>query len=143
MIRSENGSAKSDENNHPKRKIEILDNVLLKKSRQEEEADLLYASAEQLPEDDEDDDEFSTYPISEPPPDEPTDIEEKIKEMDEISLKSLPKGEATTSKKPDTDDDSLTEARKEINRGKITNLRKNIKDIMDENQLDAGKYHKH
>lgn len=57
------------------------------------------------------------------------DAEQKLKGMDEISFKSVPKGGGVASEETD-----LSDAKKR----KVTNLRKNIKDVFDETQLDAS-----
>lgn len=55
------------------------------------------------------------------------DAEQKLKGMDEISFKSLSKGTG----------DSEVDA-SDAKKRKVTNLRKNIKDVLDETQLDAS-----
>uniref|UniRef100_A0A336LHX0 CSON014418 protein n=1 Tax=Culicoides sonorensis TaxID=179676 RepID=A0A336LHX0_CULSO len=55
------------------------------------------------------------------------DAEQKLKEMDEVSVRTVPKGQSEQ-------ESDQTDAKKR----KVTNLRKNIKDVLDETQLDAS-----
>lgn len=65
------------------------------------------------------------------------DITEKLKEMGEISVKAISKSDA--SKKSDQNSESAASV--EISKKdpkKVQNLRKNIKDVLDDSQLDAA-----
>ncbi|XP_055602196.1 uncharacterized protein LOC129750991 [Uranotaenia lowii] len=69
------------------------------------------------------------------------DISEKLKEMGEISVKPVSKNDASASKSKEsecTEEVSLEITKKDAALRKVTNLRKNIKEVMDDNQLDAS-----
>lgn len=71
------------------------------------------------------------------------DISEKLKEMGEISLAPVSKSERKTIPDFEGDEVSLEQICKkntdgDDKRSKVTNLRKNIREVMDDNQLDAS-----
>ncbi|XP_049291487.1 uncharacterized protein LOC125768198 [Anopheles funestus] len=70
------------------------------------------------------------------------DISEKLKEMGEISVKPVSKTEAGTKSRTSelecNEEISLEITKKDAALRKVTNLRKNIKEVMDDNQLDAS-----
>ncbi|XP_058466694.1 uncharacterized protein LOC131439558 [Malaya genurostris] len=69
------------------------------------------------------------------------DISEKLKEMGEISVKPVSKTDASTSRVKElecTEEISLEITKKDAAMRKVSNLRKNIKEVMDDNQLDAS-----
>ncbi|XP_052898483.1 uncharacterized protein LOC128305189 [Anopheles moucheti] len=70
------------------------------------------------------------------------DISEKLKEMGEISVKPVSKTDASaksrTSELECNEEISLEITKKDAAMRKVTNLRKNIKEVMDDNQLDAS-----
>uniref|UniRef100_A0A1Q3G2F5 Putative dna repair protein snf2 family n=1 Tax=Culex tarsalis TaxID=7177 RepID=A0A1Q3G2F5_CULTA len=69
------------------------------------------------------------------------DISEKLKEMGEISVKPVSKTDASASKAKElecTEEISLEITKKDAAMRKVSNLRKNIKEVMDDNQLDAS-----
>ncbi|KAL1400261.1 hypothetical protein pipiens_007576 [Culex pipiens pipiens] len=69
------------------------------------------------------------------------DITEKLKEMGEISVKPVSKTDANASKAKElecTEEISLEITKKDAAMRKVSNLRKNIKEVMDDNQLDAS-----
>ncbi|KAL9701889.1 hypothetical protein quinque_005330 [Culex quinquefasciatus] len=69
------------------------------------------------------------------------DITEKLKEMGEISVKPVSKTDANASKVKElecTEEISLEITKKDAAMRKVSNLRKNIKEVMDDNQLDAS-----
>lgn len=195
----------------PKRKIEILDNVLIKKSKQELEAEIQEKNSPQAemstatPCSDSSKSSFqisnlidekpkpesplpaptTNTPATTPPVEQPSlplegssseeqkkselvesdplafqsstklegneqtsltqqmdfDISEKLKEMGEISVKPVSKNDANASKAKElecTEEISLEITKKDAAMRKVTNLRKNIKEVMDDNQLDAS-----
>ncbi|XP_035785404.1 uncharacterized protein LOC118463145 [Anopheles albimanus] len=69
------------------------------------------------------------------------DISEKLKEMGEISVKPVSKTDANAKARSDlecNEEISLEITKKDAAMRKVTNLRKNIKEVMDDNQLDAS-----
>ncbi|XP_055528541.1 uncharacterized protein LOC129720807 [Wyeomyia smithii] len=69
------------------------------------------------------------------------DISEKLKEMGEISVKPVSKTDASSSRAKElecTEEISLEITKKDAAMRKVSNLRKNIKEVMDDNQLDAS-----
>jgi RAD54-like protein 2 len=74
------------------------------------------------------------------------DITEKLREMGEISVKPISKAELTMNRKSESgdvvDDVSFELSKKDslasANERKVTNLRKNIREVMDDTQLDAS-----
>lgn len=72
------------------------------------------------------------------------DISEKLREMGEISVEPVVKGDGSTKKvETDLGDEISVELTKKGNddsedKRKISNLRKNIREVMDDNQLDAS-----
>lgn len=70
------------------------------------------------------------------------DISEKLKEMGEISVKPVSKSDASNASKVKdlecTEEISLEITKKDAAMRKVTNMRKNIKEVMDDNQLDAS-----
>lgn len=67
------------------------------------------------------------------------DATEKLKEMTEITVKSVTKTEAAQKTEATTDNVEITKKdKKEMQERKVTNFRKNIKDVLDDSQLDAA-----
>uniref|UniRef100_A0A182T1U2 Uncharacterized protein n=1 Tax=Anopheles maculatus TaxID=74869 RepID=A0A182T1U2_9DIPT len=70
------------------------------------------------------------------------DISEKLKEMGEISVKPVSKNDASAKSRASelecNEEISLEITKKDAAMRKVTNLRKNIKEVMDDNQLDAS-----
>uniref|UniRef100_A0A182JQ39 Helicase ATP-binding domain-containing protein n=1 Tax=Anopheles christyi TaxID=43041 RepID=A0A182JQ39_9DIPT len=70
------------------------------------------------------------------------DISEKLKEMGEISVKPVSKTDANTKSRASelecNEEISLEITKKDAAMRKVSNLRKNIKEVMDDNQLDAS-----
>ncbi|ETN59852.1 steroid receptor-interacting snf2 domain protein [Anopheles darlingi] len=69
------------------------------------------------------------------------DISEKLKEMGEISVKPVSKTDANAKARSElecNEEISLEITKKDAAMRKVTNLRKNIKEVMDDNQLDAS-----
>lgn len=72
------------------------------------------------------------------------DISEKLKDMGEISVQPVSKSDSKTKKEFDLGDEISVEITKKgggsdtEDKRKITNLRKNIREVMDDNQLDAS-----
>lgn len=67
------------------------------------------------------------------------DVTEKLKEMGEISVKAVSKTEASKKSEPAPDNVEITKKdKKEMQERKVTNFRKNIKDVIDDSQLDAA-----
>ncbi|XP_062552894.1 helicase ARIP4-like [Armigeres subalbatus] len=98
-----------------------------------------------LPSKTDDPDEPSAPKPSSPPQQQQPmdfDISEKLKEMGEISVKPVSKSDATNASKVKdlecTEEISLEITKKDAAMRKVTNMRKNIKEVMDDNQLDAS-----
>lgn len=71
------------------------------------------------------------------------DISEKLKDMGEISVQPVSKSDSKAKKEFDLGDEISVEITKKSgsdteDKRKITNLRKNIREVMDDNQLDAS-----
>lgn len=71
------------------------------------------------------------------------DISEKLKDMGEISVQPVSKSDSKTKKEFDLGDEISVEITKKSgsdteDKRKISNLRKNIREVMDDNQLDAS-----
>ncbi|XP_053675659.1 uncharacterized protein LOC128725911 [Anopheles nili] len=82
------------------------------------------------------------YPQGPPTQHMDFEISEKLKEMGEISVKPVSKTDANakarTSELECNEEISLEITKKDAAMRKVTNLRKNIKEVMDDNQLDAS-----
>ncbi len=96
--------------------------------------------------DDEDDDENEDEEEDDIKDDEELDfdISEKLKDMGEISVQPVSKSDAKAKKDFDLGDEISVEITKKSSgsdtedKRKISNLRKNIREVMDDNQLDAS-----
>ncbi|XP_037035500.1 uncharacterized protein LOC119073821 [Bradysia coprophila] len=96
--------------------------------------------------DDDDDDDDDENEDDEDPKDEEEldfDISEKLKDMGEISVQPVSKTDSKTKKDFDLGDEVSLEITKKNasdteDKRKISNLRKNIREVMDDNQLDAS-----
>lgn len=94
-------------------------------------------------EDDEEDDENEDEEDMKDDEELDFDISEKLKDMGEISVQPVSKTDSKTKKEFDLGDEISVEITKKSgsdteDKRKISNLRKNIREVMDDNQLDAS-----